>query len=104
MEESSNNINEAIAQRAVYVNNLNEQDMEGIHEKILELIREVYGKKAQLSDSLLLLGIDSVGMAELTLEVEKRFGIRVNDDIFDVETLAQLAEYIELRRQTTSSR
>ncbi len=72
--------------------------MEVIQEQVLTLVGDICGKKAKLDDSLALLGIDSVSMAELTIEVEKRFGIRVADDIMDVETLHELADYIRVHQ------
>ncbi len=75
-----------------------EPSMEAIQDQVVELIGDVCGKRAKLDDSLALLGIDSVSMAELTIEIEKRFGIRVKDDILDVETLSDLADYIQHRQ------
>ena len=67
-------------------------NMEAIQEKVVELVGEICGNRAKLDDSLALLGIDSVSMAELTIEMEKKFGIRINDDIMDVETISGLEE------------
>jgi acyl carrier protein len=42
-------------------------------------------------------------MAELTVEIEKEFGIRMSDDIFGVETVGELAAYIRERQGTPTS-
>jgi acyl carrier protein len=37
-------------------------------------------------------------MAELTFEFEKRFGIQIDDGVLDVETVEELARYVQDRR------
>jgi acyl carrier protein len=69
-----------------------------IEDVLLEKLGEKFGGRPQLNDSLLLLGVDSVGMAELTLEIEKLFDIRVDDTMLDIETVQELADYIRARR------
>ena len=75
--------------------------MQSIEEKLLHSLAEKFGGSPQLSDELVLIGVDSVGMAELTVEIEKEYGIRVNDDILGVETVQQLADYV--REQISQS-
>ncbi|MCU0721103.1 MAG: acyl carrier protein [Pirellula sp.] len=45
-------------------------------------------------DSLALIGVDSVAMAELTFELEKRFSIQIDDDVLDVDTIRELTHYV----------
>lgn len=73
--------------------------METIESVLLVQLAEKFGGRPQLSDSLILIGVDSVGMAELTFDIEKRFGIRVDDGILDVDTVQDLADYIRQRQQ-----
>jgi len=54
----------------------------------------------EMDEPLALVGIDSVGMAEMTLELEKRYDIRVDETIFDVDTVADLVSYVRERRAT----
>ena len=75
--------------------------MESIEDKLLASLAEKFGGRPELSDSLTLIGVDSVGMAELTVEIEKDFGIRVLDDIVSVDTVQELADYIRDRLQST---
>lgn len=71
--------------------------MDSIEDKLLRSLAEKFGGQPELSDELGLLGVDSVGMAELTVEIEKDFGIPVRDDILGVETVQQLVDYIRER-------
>ena len=71
--------------------------MQEIRRRLAELIRTKTGVMPRSDDPLASLRIDSLSMAELTVEVERAFGIRVEEDILDVETVAELAEYIEAR-------
>jgi acyl carrier protein len=68
--------------------------VESIEEKLLASLTEKFGGNPELSDGLAFIGVDSVGMAELTVEIEKDFGIRVKDDIVGVDTVQELADYI----------
>ncbi len=68
--------------------------MESIEEKLLASLTNKFGGRPELSDGLAFIGVDSVGMAELTVEIEKDFGIRVKDDIVGVDTVQELADYI----------
>jgi acyl carrier protein len=65
--------------------------------QILEYIAKVVGSHPKPSDSLALLGVDSVAMAELTFELEKRFAIQIDDDILDVDTIRELTQYVLTR-------
>lgn len=69
--------------------------MQNVRLELAELIRMKTGVMPHAGDSFASLKIDSLSMAELTVEVERAFGIRVEEDVLDVETVAELAEYIE---------
>jgi acyl carrier protein len=51
-----------------------------------------------LDDSLAMIGIDSVAMAEMTFELEKRFAMKIDDEILDVESVRQLVQYLHQRK------
>jgi acyl carrier protein len=70
-----------------------------IEENIMERLAEKFGTRPELSDSLVMIGVDSVGMAELTFEIEKVFQIKVDDALLDVETVQDLADYIRQKQQ-----
>ena len=68
--------------------------METIESVLLAQLAEKFGGEPQLSDSLVLVGVDSVGMAELTLDIEKNFNISVDDRVLSVDTVQDLVDYI----------
>jgi acyl carrier protein len=65
----------------------------------MEYLTKVVGTQPHLEDSLAMIGIDSVAMAEMTFELEKRFGIKIDDEILDVESVRQLVEYLHSRKK-----
>jgi acyl carrier protein len=67
--------------------------------QIFEYLGKVCGFRPQGTDSLMLIGVDSVAMAELTFELEKRFSIRIDDDILDVDTVNELVSYVVHRQE-----
>jgi acyl carrier protein len=71
--------------------------MDRIEEKLLARLAAKFGTDPVLSDGLAYIGVDSVGLAELTVDIEQEFGIRVEDDIVNVETVKELADYIRER-------
>lgn len=71
--------------------------MQSIEDKLLTQLENKFGTRPELADGLAFIGVDSVGMAELTVEIEKDFGIRVGDDIVAVDTVQELADYIRDR-------
>ncbi len=77
--------------------------MESIEDKLLSSLADKFGVRPELKDELALIGVDSVGMAELTVEIEKDFGIRVQDDIVNVDTVQDLADYVRERLNTSAN-
>jgi acyl carrier protein len=77
--------------------------LDAIEEMLLKQLHAKFDIRPQLEDSLSLLGVDSIGMAELTVDIEKQFGFRVDDDILSVETVQQLADYIRERTASNKS-
>ncbi len=75
-----------------------ETSVETIEEKLIVRLREKFGGDPKAADSLALIGVDSIGMAELTLELESEFGIAIDEDVVDVETVKGLADYIRARQ------
>lgn len=72
--------------------------MESIEEQLIKNFTDKFGSRPDLSDGLAYIGVDSVGMAELTFEIESQFGIRVDDNIVHTETVQDLADYIRERQ------
>jgi acyl carrier protein len=71
--------------------------------QILDYLKKVCGGSPRGSDSLAMIGIDSVAMAELTFELEKRFSIKIDDDILDVDTVDELVQYVVVRQLPSPS-
>jgi acyl carrier protein len=73
--------------------------MTEIEQQILAALDQPHGTDAALDAPLASIGIDSVGMAELTVKLEEEFDIRVDEYILDVETPRELAEYVVQQRK-----
>lgn len=65
---------------------------------LIALFSERCGVSLTASADLSEIGIDSVAMAELLTELEDEFDVRVDQDIFEVDTISALAAYIETCR------
>jgi acyl carrier protein len=74
------------------------ESYEETQRKVVEYLSKVCAAPPELTDSLAIIGIDSVAMAEMTFEFEKRFGIRIDDEILDVDTVDQLIRYVHERQ------
>ncbi len=77
--------------------------MDSIESKLVAQLARKFGQQPDLDDRLSYIGVDSVGMAELTVEIEREFGIKVAEDIFGVDTVRELAAYIRQRQGTAAS-
>ncbi|MCU0716504.1 MAG: acyl carrier protein [Pirellula sp.] len=73
--------------------------LEAAESKIIEYLKKIVGGAPKPDDSLAVLGVDSVAMAELTFELEKQFSIQIDDDILDVDTIRELTHYVLLRQK-----
>lgn len=69
--------------------------MVSVEHTLLDLIQAKTGVRPQRADTFESLPIDSLAMAELTVEIENAFGIRVGEDVMDVTSIAELIAYIE---------
>ncbi len=73
-------------------------ELQSTQTQIVDYLRKVCGGSPQGKDSLAMIGIDSVAMAELTFELEKRFSIKIDDDILDVDSVDELVQYVVTRK------
>jgi acyl carrier protein len=76
--------------------------MDAIEERIYKILREKFNAEPERSMQLTALGIDSIGMAELTFDIEKAFSIRVDEDILSIESVGELIEYIRVKQAAVS--
>jgi acyl carrier protein len=78
-------------------------DSQETRTQILTYLKKICGGTPKGNDSLSLIGIDSVAMAELTFELEKRFAIRIDDDILDIDTVDELISYVVARQSAMTN-
>lgn len=72
--------------------------MDAIEDSLINYLQKKFGIRPSLDDSLAMLGVDSVSMAELTFDIEKMYGITV-DEMMSVDTVGDLLEYIRKRQE-----
>ena len=78
--------------------------MREIQDQLADLVQRKTGVRPEPTDSLAELQIDSLAMAELTVEIERAFGIRIGEDVTDVADMAGLARYVAARQSCDTSR
>ena len=74
-------------------------DPDSIETALIEALRRELGRDVCTADSLGSLGLDSLRMAQLATELETRFRFSVDEELLDVETVEELAEYVRSRTQ-----
>ncbi len=73
-----------------------------IEARLLASIRQRLHVQARIGDRLADLRVDSLRLAGFVTDLEKAFDIRADQDLFDVETLQELAHYIREKRRERS--
>lgn len=71
--------------------------MDTIEQQILQTLQDELGRSVNPTDSLNRFGIDSLRMAELASELAHRFGVQIDQDLLDVDTVAELTDYVKRR-------
>ena len=69
--------------------------MQDVETRLVAMVERRFGRHPQLQAPLSTLGIDSLEMADFVGVLEREFRIRVDAEIMDVESLAELIQYIE---------
>ena len=69
--------------------------MEDVQATVLEAIASKAECRAQITDDIAKLSIDSLAMAELALEIEQWLKIRLNDEVLDQRTVKDLVSYVQ---------
>jgi len=72
--------------------------VDSLESSLINYLHEKFGNRPATEDSLAMLGVDSVSMAELTYDIEKRYGIIVDDSMMYVDTVENLLDYIRERQ------
>ena len=65
-----------------------------VKQRLMVLIQERLGVAVNASDQLTSLGVDSLALMDFVADLEKEFGFRADQDLFDLDTVAELADYI----------
>lgn len=71
--------------------------MSTVKERLLEMICERRGAPVVATDRLADLGVDSIEMAGFVRELEDGFGVEVDEEVFDLQTVGELIRYVEQR-------
>ena len=72
--------------------------MDGIEQRISELICAKAGQAPTTADALAESGLDSLAFAELMAQIEDEFQVKLDDDVIDCETVGELASMVRQSR------
>lgn len=70
-------------------------------ELILELAKQRTGLKHDLDDEIILSGLDSLQLIEMAADLEKRFDVRIENELANIDTFRDLAAVIQSQKDTT---
>ena len=76
-----------------------QQAVDEVQNVIVNAIRAMVGGQPQLDDSLALLDLDSLAMAEVTLEIEQRLQLRLDESVLEARTVGELCDLVRGCRQ-----
>ena len=68
---------------------------ETVEARVMEIIATKSGSDVVIDAPLGALALDSLAMADAIHEIEKAFSIRTDDRILEVESVQELASYVE---------
>jgi acyl carrier protein len=72
--------------------------MSEIQEKLLQLLERKFRQRPAPDESFAAIGVDSLAMAELVVEIEQMFAVETDDRILEVDTVDELAAYVQQLR------
>ena len=79
----------------------------GVIAEIKRILHRLRGKAAESlraeDDFVVLLGLESIEVMDLVLELEERFGIEFGDVPEALQSLDRLARHVEARRASTAA-
>ena len=67
-------------------------------EQILELAKQRTGLKHDLDDEIILSGLDSLQLIEMAADLEKRFDVRIENELANIDTFRDLAAVIQSQK------
>ncbi len=78
--------------------------MDRVETELLRLMETRLRVTPELNSTLTDLNLDSIKTADFLRELEFEFDVQFDQDVFELETVADLAVYIRARLTETSSR
>jgi acyl carrier protein len=79
-------------------------DRTHVEQVILDLLRAKLGGQPRREDALGLLNVDSVALAELSLEIEQALHVRMDEGVLEAVTVGEMIDYVaELRGRQHNS-
>ncbi len=76
--------------------------MDEVETVILAAIEAKIARRPKLSDDLIRIGLDSLAIAEIALEIEQHLGVRLSEGVLDQETVGDLVHHVRILRQKQS--
>jgi acyl carrier protein len=73
-------------------------------QQLLQIVTASLGRPARPSDTWADLGVDSLGMAEMMTEVERTFDVRLDERVFEVESIAEMAQLLDSERAAAAAK
>lgn len=61
---------------------------------VIAILTQKLGRPVTLEDSVGLLELDSLALAEVSVEIEKAVGVRLDEGILDAKTVGDMASYV----------
>lgn len=74
-----------------------------IERLILDILRQKTGLPVQRADSLGLIELDSLALAEVSLEIEKSVGLRLDEGVLEAQTVGDIVDYVTDRKRRLTS-
>jgi acyl carrier protein len=75
-----------------------ETNLTPTEEKLVRMVSNAIGMPATTTDTWTDLGVDSLTMAELVMDVEDEFHVTLDDRVFGVDCIAQMAAFLDRER------
>lgn len=72
--------------------------VDSLQQEVVETVARRVELPVGPEDSLALLGIDSIGMAEVSFDLERQHNVQIGEDIVSCQTVADLIEYVRRRK------
>lgn len=67
-------------------------------QQLSDILSTSLGRQAKPSDTWADLGVDSMAIAEVLSEVETRFGVRLDERVFEFNSVAEMAAFLDRQR------